>query len=86
MNKNKLKEFRRRKGLTQMEFSKILGITNDYLSSLERGKATPGFKLAKKISDYLETTIDEIFFNNDSNKIFNSNTKVSEIEFTKKVV
>lgn len=50
----------------------MLGITNDYLSSIERGKVTPGFKLAKRISDRLGATIDEIFFNNNSNKIFDN--------------
>lgn len=72
MSVNNLKVFRKERGLTQMKLSQILGITNDYLSSIERGKVTPGFKLAKRISDYFETTIDEIFFNNNSNKIFDN--------------
>lgn len=53
----------------------MLGITNDYLSSIERGKVTPGFKLAKRISDQLGATIDEIFFNSKSNEIFDNSLK-----------
>lgn len=74
MNKNNLKEYRKKKGITQIELANILEITNDYLSSIERGKSTPGFKLAKKIADYFGTTIDEIFFKNNSNKTFDKRT------------
>ena len=61
---NKLKDFRKNRDLTQIELAKDLHISNDYLSSIERGVKTPGFKLSKKIADYFESTVDEIFFNN----------------------
>lgn len=85
MSKNNLKILRKQKGLTQIKLSQMLGITNDYLSSIERGKVTPGFKLAKKISDQLGATVDEIFFNNHSNKIFDSRPN-KKLEQTEEVV
>ncbi|MBV4415112.1 helix-turn-helix transcriptional regulator [Clostridium tyrobutyricum] len=85
MSKNNLKILRKQKGLTQIKLSQMLGITNDYLSSIERGKVTPGFKLAKKISDQLGATVDEIFFNNHSNKIFDGGSN-KKLEQTKEVV
>lgn len=80
MHKNNIKELRKSKKLTQVKFAKILGITNDYLSSIERGKVTPGFMLAKKIADYFEVTVDEVFFNNHSNEIFGNNLNKNPIE------
>ena len=65
---NNLRQLREGKNIKQVELAEDLGITNDYLSSLERGARTPSFKLAKKIADYFGTTIDEIFFNNQSNE------------------
>lgn len=85
LSKNNLKILRKQKGLTQIKLSQMLGITNDYLSSIERGKVTPGFKLAKKISDQLGATVDEIFFNNHSNKIFDGGSN-KKLEQTKEVV
>ena len=61
---NKIKKLRKNRDLTQIELARDLEITNDYLSAIERGVKTPGFKLSKKIADYFESTVDEIFFNN----------------------
>lgn len=70
---NSLKQLRRDRNIKQVDLAKTLDITNDYLSSIERGARTPSFKLAKKIADYFDTTMDEIFFSNQSNKLFKSN-------------
>lgn len=70
MSKNKLQDFRKRKSLTQEELAKELDVVPDYISMLERGARTPGFSLAKKIADFFETTVDEIFFDVESNKMF----------------
>lgn len=73
---NMVKEFRKKKNLTQLELAKQLGITNDYLSAIERGSRTPGFKLAKKIADYFQVTVDTIFFENSSNKMFEKSATI----------
>ena len=70
VNKNKLQDFRKRKSLTQDELAKKLDVVPDYISMLERGARTPSFLLAKKIADFFDTTVDEIFFDVESNKMF----------------
>ena len=75
MNKNKLQDFRKRKALTQEELAKELDVVPDYISMIERGARTPVFLLAKKIADFFETTVDEIFFDYESNKMFEKGVK-----------
>lgn len=61
---NNLKKIRKEKGLTQIQLAKLVGVTNDYISQIERGVRSPGLTTAKKISDLLEKNIEEIFFKN----------------------
>lgn len=61
---NKIKKYRQLKGITQSKMAQELNITSDYLSMLERGVRTPSLKLAMKISIYLNSSLDEIFFAN----------------------
>jgi putative transcriptional regulator len=70
MVENKVQELRKQRGLSQEELAAILGVVADYVSMIERGKRSPGFALAKKIADFFDMTIDEIFFNNESNNSF----------------
>ena len=70
MVENKVQELRKQRGLSQEELAAILGVVADYISMIERGKRSPGFALAKKIADFFDMTIDEIFFNNKSNNSF----------------
>ena len=65
-----------RKSLTQEELARELDVVPDYISMLERGARTPGFALAKKIADFFETTVDEIFFDVESNKMFDKECEV----------
>lgn len=48
---------------TRIDVASELEITPQMLGSIERGDRTPSLHLAKKIADYYETTVDEIFFN-----------------------
>ncbi len=75
---NNVAQLRELKGEKQYETAKNLGITNDYLSMIERGDRTPGFKLAKKIADYFDSTIEEIFFNKGTNETFEEPVHPSE--------
>lgn len=70
MGKNRLREYRKRCSLTQEELAKKMDVVPDYISMIERGARTPGFLLAKKIADYFDTTVDDIFFDDASNKTF----------------
>lgn len=53
--------------MTQDQVSVKLSISKNYYSMLETGVRTPGFKLAKRIADLYNTSIDEIFFTCSSN-------------------
>lgn len=48
----------------------ILGITSQGLAMIERGERFPRPALLKKISDYYQTSIDEIFFSSEDEKFF----------------
>ncbi|HGT1593910.1 TPA: helix-turn-helix transcriptional regulator, partial [Clostridioides difficile] len=54
MFKNNLKYYRKCKGMTQIQLARKAGITNDYISQIERGIKNPGLLMAKKISSILE--------------------------------
>ena len=64
MYKSNLKIYRKDKNLTQSELAEQVGVTKDYISMIERGKKNPGIFLAKRIALVLNSTIDEIFFEN----------------------
>lgn len=68
MFKSNLKLYRTRKNITQLELARKTGVTKDYISMIERGKRNPGIFLAKKIAVILDATLDEIFFENETNK------------------
>ena len=59
---NKLKEYRKLKKLTQQELAQILEINSDYISMIERGIRTPGFKLANRMASLFNISIDELNF------------------------
>ena len=48
-------------GLSNKELSQKLNITFQHLSSIRHGKVTPSPALAKRISDTLEVSINDIF-------------------------
>ena len=47
----KLKEYIIEKGMTQVAFASLLGISKYHLNKLVNGERTPSFKLLKKIGD-----------------------------------
>jgi transcriptional regulator with XRE-family HTH domain len=54
----RIREIRKEKGLTQIEFSKILGITQDKLSKYETGKVGVPIEIILKISDEFKISLD----------------------------
>ncbi|MDE1374974.1 MULTISPECIES: helix-turn-helix transcriptional regulator [Bacillus] len=46
-----------------------LNITPQMLGAIERGDRTPSLTLAKKIADYYGKSVDEIFFEQNGNKM-----------------
>lgn len=74
---NKLKHIRIKEGLSQKEIAELLNIHKNYYSMIETGNRMPSFKLAKKIADLFNTTIDDIFFNQTNNKTLDENNKTA---------
>lgn len=56
-----LKRARTAKGLSQIELAKELGLTNQTLMNIETGKHTPSIKSMKKIADYFEKPLAELY-------------------------
>lgn len=52
------------------DIAKQLEITPQMLGAIERGDRTPSLLLAKKIADFYDRTIDELFFNSYRNELF----------------
>lgn len=65
--KNKLEEFRKRRGIRQEELADALGVSRQTIGSLENGRYNPSILLAFKIARYFQTTIEEIFVYEEEN-------------------
>lgn len=59
--KNRVEQLRKEKGLNQDEFAKLLRVSRQTISSIERGKYNPSLDLAFAIADFFGKTIEEIF-------------------------
>lgn len=62
---NNIAKLRKRKKITQQELADALGIKRTSLSHLENGLYTPSAKTMKKISDFFQVPLGEVFFNPD---------------------
>lgn len=57
----KLKEYRKRLGLTQEEVAKILGLTTQTYQNYELGRRQPDNATLLKMADFYNITLDEMF-------------------------
>lgn len=57
----KISDMRNNLGLSQEKFSKIVGISKNYLGNIELGKQSPTILMLKKITDKLEISLSEFF-------------------------
>lgn len=60
--KNKLKEVRTKKKLSQQELANIVGVSRNTISSIETGKYYPTAKLALVICIALDKKFEDIFY------------------------
>lgn len=61
-----LKISRIKKRLTQKELADIVGVSRDYIASLENGRSkNPSVELMKKLSKALNVSVTELFFTED---------------------
>ena len=59
--KNRIEEIRKKRGIRQDEFAKLMGVSRQTISSLETGRYNPSIFLAYKIAMYFDMTIEEVF-------------------------
>ena len=63
MDKNinfKLKMYRKRNKLTQKDVAKLVNVSSDYISQIERGRL-PGIVTALKLARLFDTSLEELF-------------------------
>lgn len=60
--KNRIKELRSSKQITQTKLANDVGISRQYLSDLEKGSSEPSVKIALSLSERLEVPVEYIFF------------------------
>lgn len=60
--KNKLKELRNEKKLSQTELAEIVGVSRNTISSIETGQYQPTAKLALTICIALDKKFEDIFY------------------------
>ncbi|MEM3448065.1 MAG: helix-turn-helix transcriptional regulator [Nitrososphaerota archaeon] len=58
---NRIMEFRKEKGLRQVDLAKRVGIRQSEISDIETGKRKPNVYLAKKIAEALGKDVNEVF-------------------------
>ncbi len=66
---DRLKKSRMRRGLTQVQTAKILGIANTALSNYERGERDPDTTLLKRLSELYGVSTDYLLGNNRNLKV-----------------
>lgn len=59
--KNRLRELREKRGLTQEELSKALEVTRQTIIAIEKGRYDPSLRLAFKIARFFGVKIEDIF-------------------------
>lgn len=59
--------YRSKKGMTQNDLAGELKVTAGAVGMWETGKRMPSLEMAKEFADYFQTTIEELFFNEEYN-------------------
>lgn len=59
--KNRIRELRKQKKISQEELALAVGVTRQTITSIEVGKYTASLPLAFKIARYFDLTIEDIF-------------------------
>ncbi len=59
--KNRIKELRKERGITQDELANEVGVTRQTIISLENGKYNASLQLAYRIARYFDTSIETTF-------------------------
>lgn len=58
---NRLKEYRAKNGINQSEMGRLVGVSRQTISQIERGDYSPSVVLAIKIARYFNVLVEDIF-------------------------
>lgn len=58
---NRLKEFRARHNINQSDMGRLVGVSRQTISMIERGDYSPSVTLALKIAKYFRVHVEDIF-------------------------
>lgn len=58
---NRLKEYRARINVNQSQMGKLVGVSRQTISQIERGDYSPSVTLALKIAKVFEVNVEEVF-------------------------
>lgn len=61
----KMREYRKRKGLSQQELADLVGCRRETVGKLEKGRYNPSLRLAMDIASELDATVYDLFFFSD---------------------
>lgn len=61
MKMNKIKEFRKKKNLSQSDIAKFMKVKQNTISQWETGERTPNVKQGLKLAELLETTVESLY-------------------------
>jgi putative transcriptional regulator len=64
--RTKIKEYRAKFNMTQLELAKAVNVRRETISFLEKGEYNPSLKLAVKIAHTFQVSIEELFMFEDS--------------------
>jgi putative transcriptional regulator len=66
--KNKIKQFREHLGLTQEQLGELVGVSRQAINAIETEKFEPSIWLAHDIAKVFQSTIEEIFLFEESER------------------
>ncbi len=72
--KNKIRELREQKGLTQEQLGELVGTSRQAINAIETEKFEPSIWLAYDISRVFECTIEEVFLFDESQRKSRANS------------
>lgn len=58
---NRLKEYRARQGVNQQEMGRLVGVSRQTISQIERGDYSPSVTLALKLAKLCQVSVEDIF-------------------------
>ena len=61
----RIKQLRKKKGISQSELAEVIGVKNNTVSTWERGTRKPDFEALNLLSDYFEVSFDYILGSSD---------------------